>query len=76
MVGTVLDRQGNLIIELLCTWRITSEELKRLYINRIGEDSILCIDSHKSYMQFAEDIELEHKRIKEVSTKTIYTIFN
>ena len=39
-VGTALDRQGNIIIELLCT------------------------GSHKSYMQSAEDMELEHKRIK------------
>ena len=63
-VGTALDRQGNLIIELLCTGRMTSDELKKLYANRIGEDSILCTDSHKSYIQFAEDMELEHKRIK------------
>lgn len=63
-VGTALDRQGNLIIELLCTGKMTSDELKKLYSNRIGEDSILCTDSHKSYIQFAEDMELEHKRIK------------
>ncbi|MDU3724500.1 MAG: IS1595 family transposase, partial [Clostridium celatum] len=25
---------------------------------------ILCTDSNKSYIQFAEDMELEHKRIK------------
>ena len=43
---------------------MTSDELKKLYNNRIGEASILCTDSHKSYMQFAEDMELEHKRIK------------
>ncbi|MDB1956416.1 IS1595 family transposase [Clostridium tertium] len=63
-VATAIDRQGNLIIELLCTGRMTSEELKRLYGNRIGEESILCTDSHKSYMQFAIDLSLEHKRIK------------
>lgn len=63
-VATALDRQGNLIIELLCTGRMTSEELKRLYANRIGEDSIFCTDSHKSYIQFAEDMELQHKKIK------------
>ena len=63
-VATALDREGNLIIELLCTGRMTSNELKRLYNNRIGEDSILCTDSHKSYIQFAKDMELEHKKIK------------
>ncbi len=39
-VATALDRQGNLIIELLCTGRMTSDELERLYGNRIGEHSI------------------------------------
>ena len=63
-VATALDRQGNLIIELLCTGRMTSDELERLYGNRIGEHSILCTDSHKSYIQFATDMQLEHKRIK------------
>ena len=43
---------------------MTSNELKKLYNNRISEASIICTDSHKSYMQFAEDMKLEHKRIK------------
>lgn len=38
-VATALDRHGNLIIELLCTGRMTSDELERLYGNRIGEHS-------------------------------------
>ena len=63
-VGTALDRQGNIIIELLCTGRVTANELGHLYSNRIGKHSILCTDSHKSYIQFATDMELEHKRIK------------
>lgn len=63
-VGTALDREGNIIIELLCTGRVTVNELKQLYSNRIGEHSILCTDSHKSYIQFATDMKLEHKRIK------------
>lgn len=63
-VGTALDRQGNIIIELLCTGRVTTNELERLYGNRIGENSILCTDRHKSYIQFATDISLDHKRIK------------
>ncbi len=43
---------------------MTSDELQRLYANRIGEESILCTDSHKSYMQFATNMLLEHKSIK------------
>lgn len=40
------------------------EELKRLYISRIGNNSILCTDSHKSYMQFSIDMSLDHKGVK------------
>lgn len=43
---------------------MTSDELERLYSNRIGEHSILYTDSHKSYMQFAINVSLEHRRIK------------
>lgn len=50
-VATAIDRQGNLIMELLCT-------------GHIGKDTILCTDSHKSYIQFTSDMNLEHKRIK------------
>lgn len=63
-VATAIDRQGNLIIELLCTGRMTSKELEKLYSGHIGEDTIFCTDSHKSYMQFAINMGLEHKRIK------------
>lgn len=58
-----MDRQGNLIIELLCKGRMTHKELDRLYNGRIGDNSILCTDSHKSYMQFAIDMNLDHKKI-------------
>lgn len=63
-VATALDRHSNLIIELLRTSRITADELHRLYNNRIGENSILCTYSHKSYIQFAIYMSLDHKRIK------------
>lgn len=63
-VATALDRQGNLIIEPLCKARMTHNELERLYKGRIGESSILCTDSHKSYIKFAIDFNLDHKRIK------------
>lgn len=63
-VATALDRQGNLIIEPLCKGRMTHKELERLYKGHIGESSILCTDSHKSYIKFATDLNLDHKRIK------------
>ena len=63
-IATAIDRQGNLIMELLCKGRMTHQELERLYEGRVGDNSILCTDSHKSYIQFAKDFSLEHKRIK------------
>lgn len=63
-VATAIDRQGNLIIESVCTGRMTAKELERLYFGHIGEDTIFCTDSHKSYMQFTIDMGLKHKRIK------------
>jgi len=41
-VATAIDRQGNLIMELLCKGRMTSNNLNKLYDGRIGENSILC----------------------------------
>lgn len=76
-VGTAFNMQGNIIIELLCTSRITANELEHLYSNRIGEHSILCTDSHKSYIQFDIDMELDPKRIKRGRHKEdIYHIQN
>jgi hypothetical protein len=46
-IATAMDRQGNIIIELLCKGRMTNKELKKLYSGRIGENPILCTDSHK-----------------------------
>ena len=43
---------------------MTHKELERLYKGHIGEGSILCTDSHKSYIKFATDFNLDHKRIK------------
>lgn len=40
------------------------QELEMPYYGRIGDNSILCTDSHKSYVQFANDFSLDHKRIK------------
>ena len=51
-------------MELACKGRITSKELEKLYDGHISNESILCTDSHKSYIQFANDLSLEHKRIK------------
>lgn len=62
-IATAIDRQGNLIMELLCRGRMTHQELERLYDGRVGDNSIFCTDSHKSYVQFAKDFSLEREPI-------------
>lgn len=58
---TGLDRQGNIDVELVCKGRMKSSDLSRALDGHIEVGSILCPDSHKSYIQFVEDFALEHK---------------
>lgn len=62
-IATAIDRNGNIILEPICTGRISHNDLERLYKGRIDDNSIVCTDSHKSYIQFAKDLKLDHKRI-------------
>ena len=62
-IATAIDRNGNIILEPLCKGRVTYNALERLYDGRIDSNSIICTDSHKSYIQFAKDLELDHKKI-------------
>lgn len=62
-VATAIDRNGNLIMEMVCKGRVRHADFKRLYDGRVSDGSIICTDSHKSYVQFAKDLNLEHKRI-------------
>lgn len=60
--ATAIDRNGNIVIKLLCKGRMTKDDLMRLYNNRLDKDVILCT-SHKSYIGFASKLGLEHKQI-------------
>lgn len=62
-VATALDRNGNIIMESVCTGSVNYKSLERLYAGRIDENSIICTDSHKSYIRFSKDFNLDHKRI-------------
>lgn len=62
-VATGIDRNGNIVMEMLCKGRMSTNDLMRLYEERVEEGSILCTDSHKSYIGFAEHLGLEHKRV-------------
>ncbi|WP_315077495.1 IS1595 family transposase [uncultured Clostridium sp.] len=59
-----MDREGNIITELICKGRMTHEDLRRLFADRIEDQSILCTDSHKSYIRFAEGLDITLKQIK------------
>lgn len=48
---------------MLCKGRMTKDDLNRLYEDRVEEGAILCTDSHKSYIGFAKDLGLDHKRV-------------
>ena len=62
-IATAIDRNGNIILEPLCKGRVAYTALERLYERRIDHNSIIYTDSHKSYIQFAKDLELDHKKI-------------
>jgi hypothetical protein len=43
---------------------MTHKQLEGFYDSHIGGGSTFCTDSHKSYIKFARNLGLEHKRIK------------
>ena len=54
-VLTGLDRQGNIYADLVCKGRMKSSDLSRALEGHIEVGSILCTDSHQSYIQFVEE---------------------
>jgi len=63
-VTSAIDRNETIVLECVCMGRISSIDLKRAYRGKINSQSIICSDSHKSYIQFTKDFTLEHVRIK------------
>ncbi len=59
-----MDRTGNLITELICKGRMKHTDLERLFSGRIEDEAILCTDSHKSYIKFAQNLGIELQQIK------------
>lgn len=62
-ISTAIDRNGNIILEPLCKGRVTFSALEELYKDRIDDSSIICTDSHKSYIQFVKKLGVEHRKI-------------
>lgn len=63
-VVSAIDRTGNIMIELACMGRIRHTDLERLFSNRIDDDSIICSDSHRSYIRFAGNLGVELHQIR------------
>jgi ISXO2 transposase-like protein len=59
-----MDRTGNLITELICKGRMKHTDLERLFNDRIEGEAILCTDSHKSYIRYAQNLGVELQQIK------------
>lgn len=62
-VATAIDRNGNLVLELLCKGRMTTDDLMRLFEDRLDKETTLCTNIHKSYMGFASRMGVDHKQI-------------
>jgi hypothetical protein len=52
------------------------KDLERLFTGRIEDESILCTDSYKSYIKFAQNSGVELQQIKQGSTRKAYTIYS
>ena len=59
-ISTAIDRGNNIILEMVTKGRIKTNDLERLYIGHLDRGSVICTDSHKSYIKFAKDNASEH----------------
>jgi transposase-like protein len=62
-IGTAIDKNNNIIIEMVCKGRVTSKKLNELYNGFIAEDSIICTDSLSSYRTLSQKLNLKHKPV-------------
>ncbi len=50
-------------ISAICKDKVSYADLENLYKGLIDNGYIICTGSHKSYIQFAKVLKLDHKRI-------------
>lgn len=55
-IATAIDRNGNIILEPIYTGRISHTNPETLYKGRIDDNSIICTDSHKSYIHLLKTL--------------------
>jgi transposase-like protein len=58
------DRKGSKHLKVATRGRISTEDLEKVLKDKIAPESILCSDSHHSYIGFANKNSIEHKTIK------------
>ena len=62
-IGTGIDNDGRVIMEMVCTGRITSEKLEKLYDGHLCTGTIIITDSLSSYELLSKKLKLRHKQI-------------
>ncbi|WP_165916309.1 hypothetical protein [Marinisporobacter balticus] len=49
-IATAIDRNNNIVMEMISKGSIKTNNLERLYVT-----SVICTDWHKRYIKFAQD---------------------
>lgn len=62
-IAGALDNGGSIIMDLMCLGRMSYIYLSRFYKGHINAGSVICTDNKLSYIKFAKDLNLKHKRI-------------
>jgi len=62
-IAGAIDNGGSIIMDLMCLGAISHDKLTNFYNGLVAAGSVLCTDCHMSYVKFAENLELKHKRI-------------
>jgi transposase-like protein len=58
------DRKGSKHLKVATRGRVSTEDLEKVLKDKIAPESILCSNSHHSYIGFANKNKIEHKTIK------------
>ena len=53
-VAIAIDRNNNIILEMVCKGRVGYKDLERLYGGHIDNEAIICTDSHKVILDLVE----------------------
>ncbi|MBE6443172.1 MAG: IS1595 family transposase [Alphaproteobacteria bacterium] len=76
-IMVAIDGNKNIIADIYGKGRLKTNQIENVLGNKIEKDSILVTDSHKSYIGFAKNHNLQHKRIARGKYKNgIYHINN